>query len=72
MKLVAKGYFTLLLSCISLNVFGYIGPGMGGGILAVIIGFFAAIFLGLFAILYYPVKRALKNKSARKRKKSSK
>jgi hypothetical protein len=27
-----------------------------------IIGFFAAIFLALWGILYYPIKRALKNR----------
>jgi len=47
---------------LSLPAFAYIGPGMGGGVIAVIIGFFAAIILGLWAILYYPIKRALKKK----------
>ena len=44
----------------------YIGPGMGGGIIVAIIGFFAAILLGLFGILYYPIKRFLKNKKEKK------
>jgi hypothetical protein len=35
---------------------------MSGGAFAAIIGFFAAILLGLWAVLYYPIKRALKNK----------
>ncbi len=42
--------------------FAYVGPGMGGGVIAAIIGFFAAILLGLWGILYYPIKRALKNR----------
>ena len=42
--------------------YAYIGPGMGGGVIAVIIGFFTAVILGLFGILYYPIKRALKNR----------
>ena len=50
--------------------FAYVGPGMGGGVIAGIIGFFAAILLGLWGILYYPIKRALKNK--KDKKKSSK
>ena len=45
---------------------GYIGPGMGGGAIAAIIGFFAAILLGLWGILYYPIKRALKNRKNKK------
>ena len=42
--------------------FAYIGPGMGGGVIAAIFGIIAAFFLGLWGILYYPIKRALKNK----------
>ena len=43
-------------------LFAYIGPGMGGGVIAAIFGIIAAFFLGLWGILYYPIKRALKNK----------
>ena len=39
---------------------------MGGGAIAAIIGFFAAIILGLWGILYYPIKRALKNRNDKK------
>ena len=58
----------LLLSLFiaSLPTHAYIGPGMGGGVIAVIIGFFAAIVLGLWAILYYPIKRALKKRKEKK------
>ena len=42
--------------------FSYIGPGMGGGVIAAIFGIIAAFFLGLWGILYYPIKRAIKNK----------
>ena len=46
--------------------FAYIGPGMGGGIIAAIFGIIAAFFLGLWGILYYPIKRALNNRKKRK------
>ena len=46
--------------------FAYVGPGMGGGVIAAIVGFFAAILLGLWGILYYPIKRALKNRKDKK------
>ena len=42
--------------------YAYIGPGMGGGVIAAIFGIIAAFFLGLWGILYYPIKRAFKNK----------
>lgn len=38
----------------------YIGPGLGGGIISAVIGFFTSIFLALFAILWYPFKRIIK------------
>ncbi len=46
----------------SIILFAYIGPGMGGGVIAAIFGLIAAFFLGLWGILYYPLKRAFKNK----------
>ena len=48
------------------SLFAYIGPGMGGGVIAAIFGIIAAFFLGLWGILYYPIKRAFKNKKNKK------
>ena len=57
-------FFSLFL--ISLPSYAYIGPGMSGGVIAAIVGFFAAILLGIWGILYYPIKRALKNRKDKK------
>ena len=48
-------------------LFAYIGPGMGGGVIAAIFGIIAAFFLGLWGILYYPIKRAFKNNKKNKK-----
>jgi hypothetical protein len=56
----------IALLLISSPVSAYIGPGTGGGVIVAIIGFFAAILLGLWGILYYPIKRALKNRRDKK------
>ena len=61
-----KSILFLSLFLISFPLFAYIGPGMGGGVIAAIVGFFAAILLGLWGILYYPIKRALKNRKDKK------
>ncbi len=61
-----KSVLFLSLFLISLPSYAYIGPGMGGGVIAAIVGFFAAILLGLWGILYYPIKRALKNRKDKK------
>ena len=57
-----RAFFFVLVISISLPSHAYIGPGMGGGVIAAVIGFIAAILLGLFGIIYYPIKRAIKNK----------
>ncbi len=61
-----KSILYLILILISMPGYAYIGPGMGGGALAAILGFFAAILLGLWGILYYPIKRALKKRRDKK------
>ena len=61
-----KSILFISLFLISLPSYAYIGPGMGGGVIAAIVGFFAAIILGLWGILYYPIKRALKNRKDKK------
>ena len=38
----------------------YIGPGMGAGTIVIILGLIGSIFLAIFAIVYYPIKRLLK------------
>lgn len=46
-------------------MFSYLGPGLGGGIIAVISGIFLTFFAFLVAIFWMPIKRFfgfLKNK----------
>ena len=52
----------IVLLSISSSVFAYIGPGIGGGIIAGVLGVIGAVLLALFGILYYPIKRMLKNR----------
>jgi len=40
----------------------YIGPGVGAGAIAAVLGVIGSIFLAIFAVLYYPIKRALKRR----------
>ena len=56
----------LSLFLISMPSYAYLGPGVGGGAIAAVIGFFAAIFLALWGILYYPIKRAIKKRKDKK------
>ena len=52
----------ILISIFPSTSYAYIGPGMGGGVIAITLGFIGAIFLALFGILYYPIKRVIKKR----------
>lgn len=45
--------------------FSYIGPGLGGGIIAAVIGILFAIILAITAVLWIPIKK-LKEKLSKK------
>lgn len=57
---------SIFLFLIPIPLYAYIGPGMGAGVITIVFGFFAAILLALFGILYYPIKRALMNRKEKK------
>lgn len=40
----------------------YLGPGLGAGAVAIVIGIVLSLFLGLISVIYYPIKRFLKNR----------
>jgi membrane associated rhomboid family serine protease len=49
----------------------YLGPGMGGGILAATIGIIVAIFGIFFGVLWFPIKRFFRNKKKKKENKKN-
>ena len=61
-----KSFLFFFLILFSIPSYAYLGPGMSGGFIAAILGFFGAIILGLWGILYYPIKRALKERKEKK------
>jgi hypothetical protein len=44
----------------------YIGPGLGGGALAIIIGFFVTVFSFLVAVFWLPLKKIYRKIFSRK------
>jgi len=59
MKYLSAFCFLFLFLC-PLNAYAYLGPGLGAGTIGAIVGVIASIFIGIFAIVYYPIKRMLK------------
>lgn len=62
-----KPYLTLLALAALLAVqpvaaMAYIGPGVGAGAIGAVIGVIGSVFLAIFAVVWYPMKRMLKGK----------
>ena len=51
----------ILIILVNTPAYAYLGPGMGGGLLAGILGFLFALFALIFGILWFPLKRLIKN-----------
>lgn len=45
---------------LSIIILNYIGPGLDGGVIAAVLGILTSIFLALFAIIWYPIKRLIR------------
>ena len=43
-----------------LTAHAYIGPGLGSGVIGVVVGILTAFFLALAALVWYPLKRLFK------------
>ena len=65
-------YLLILFFCSFSSVaFAYLGPGMGGGLIAATLGIIFALIIGLFGLIWFPLKKLLK-KRKKKRKTSRK
>ena len=51
---------TFLLSTISTQAYAYVGPGMGAGAVAVVLGIAGGILMLLVGVIYYPLKKLIK------------
>jgi hypothetical protein len=52
--------------------YAYLGPGIGGGILAATIGVIVAILAAIFGLVWFPIKNFLKRRKVEKEKKQEK
>ena len=58
---------SLVIFClVTTPSFAYIGPGVGGGVIVATIGIIIAIFAALFGLIWFPIKRLLKNRKEKK------
>tara|TARA_B100000989_G_C19509744_1_gene458356 strand:- start:107 stop:325 length:219 start_codon:yes stop_codon:yes gene_type:complete len=62
-----KLIFSSFLFClITSSSFAYLGPGVGGGVIAAAIGVIVAIFAAMFGLIWFPIKRLLKKRKEKK------
>ena len=59
--------FKLIISIIVCSIFctsafSYVGPGMGGGLIAATLGVVISLLVAIFAVIWFPIKRFLKQK----------
>ena len=59
---LARWLAVLLLVTVPAAANAYMGPGLGLGLISVVLGFIGSITLGFFAVLWYPVKRFLRRR----------
>ena len=62
----------VLVYCLALALlqvtpaYAYVGPGVGAGTIAIVLGILSSIFLAFVGIIWYPVKRLIKGRKASK------
>jgi len=56
----------LLLALIASPAAGYVGPGAGISVLGSLLGILATIFVAIGAILFWPIRKLMKRRKARK------
>jgi len=44
------------------SAWAYLGPGLGAGAIAAILGVIGAVFLAIVGVVWYPLKRVLKGR----------
>ncbi len=57
----------LAATLLSVSAHAYVGPGLGAGLLATVLGILGSIFLLIVGVIYYPIKRFLKQKRKAKK-----
>jgi len=68
-KLILISFYLFILPSPS---FAYLGPGIGGGIIAATLGIIIAILAALFGLIWFPIKKLINKRKENQIKKSKK
>ena len=65
-----KLIFSSVIFCsITTFSFAYLGPGIGGGAVVATLGILLAIFAAIFGLIWFPIKKLLKERRKKNKKK---
>ncbi|WP_428079567.1 hypothetical protein [Candidatus Pelagibacter sp.] len=68
-----KLILSLIIFClITTSSFAYLGPGIGSGAIAATVGIIVAIFVALFGLIWFPIKRLLRKGKEKKEQQQDK
>jgi uncharacterized membrane protein YhiD involved in acid resistance len=59
------GLFLLASLFAAAPAWAYIGPGLGAGAIAAVLAVLGSIFLAIFAVIYYPIRRLIRKRRNR-------
>lgn len=65
-------FISFIICLITTSSFAYLGPGVGGGVIAAIFGIIIAIFAAIFGLIWFPVKRLFKKRKEKKEQQQNK
>ena len=57
--------FCLALVLLPMTAQAYVGPGVGAGTIAIVLGILSTIFMAFVGIIWYPIKRLMKRRKER-------
>ena len=58
----------LILIIFNSSSYAYLGPGIGGGVLAATIGLIIALCAAIFGLIWFPIKIMIKKRKLKKKK----
>lgn len=65
------GFATFVLAITPIQAYAYIGPGMGLGAAATVLGLFVAFILLLVGLIWLPIRRMLRQRKQKQQSKSN-
>ena len=63
--MLIKLFVFVATTLVALSAHAYIGPGVGAGAIATVLGLLGALLMAVVGLIYFPIKRMIKRRKAR-------